>query len=149
MRSLRLPPYRARMAVGVLMVVIVVLSALTALRGHGVDNHPGGFSLGHGETTYREDDVVFTFGLIAPRRVDPDQLFAEIVLLSDGDVVEHVVTNASVEVGDELIPGLRLFENVSVPHHGRERDSLGFVITLRHKGTVVDQYIYQRVAWDG
>lgn len=149
MRPRPLPQDRRRLAIGVLLFLIVALSALTVMRGHGVDNHPEGFTLGQGETTYRGDDVLFTFDLIAPPRVDPDQLFAEVVLFSDGEVIEHVLTNASVAVDDGVIAGLRMFENVSVPHHGRDKHTLGFLLILYYKGRVVDQYHYPRVPWDG
>ena len=146
------PPLRERLSnplVGALILAIVVLLLMVPTIGDGVFIGLGdNWYLSQGLAAYGEEEVTFTFICITPTHIDIEDLQAEFVLLSGGSVVSVTTSNESISSDDPVIPELRLFENVSVPHLGHDQMSLGFILTLTYKGKLADQYYFDRIPWD-
>jgi len=131
------------------IIALAVLAILLVVQTGGVFIGLGDdYALSQGLATYGEETVTFTFVCITPTHIDFDDLRAEIVLLSGGSVVSVTTSNESVSMDNPVIPELRAFENVSVPHLGHEQMSLGFILTLTYKGKLADQYFFDRIPWD-
>jgi hypothetical protein len=132
-----------------LVITIIVLLIMMTYRGVGVDIGMGSeYNLGQGVADYGDEDVVFNFECIAPTSIEFDDLQVEIVLLSEGMVVSVATSNESVSAEDLVIPKLRVFENVTIPHNGAPMEGLGFILTLTYKGRLGAQYVTYSIPWD-
>jgi hypothetical protein len=128
--------------------LLVVLLMLPSMSG-GVDIGLGtAYDLDQGVADYGEEDVRFTITCIAPTRIDFHDLQVEIVLLSDGRVVSVATSNESVSAEDPVIPKLRVFPNVTLPHQGEAKEGMGFILTLTYKGRLGAQYVTYSIPWD-
>lgn len=140
---------KARLYIAPLIVVLLVLIVMLTSRNGGVDIGLGPeYNLGPGTVVYGPEGVVFTFTCVAPQRIDFDHLEAEIVLLSDDEVVSVVSSNGSVSAQSDVIPQLRVFDNVTMPHEGYPMEGMGMIVTLTYKGRLGAQYIIYQIPWD-
>jgi len=132
-----------------LLAALLVVLFMVPTMGGGVDIGLGsGYNLAQGVADYGEEDVRFNFTCIAPMSIDFHDLQAEVVLLSDGKVLSVATSNESVSAEDPVIPALRVFDNITVPHHGEPKEGMGFILTLTYKGRLGAQYVTYSIPWD-
>lgn len=138
-----------KLYIAALIVAILVVLVMLPTRGGGVDIGLGSaYNLAQGVADYGEENVRFNFTCIAPTSIDFHDLQVEVVLLSDGMVVSVATSNESVSAEDPVIPKLRIFQNVTVPHHGEPMEGMGFILTLTYKGRLAAQYVTYSIPWD-
>lgn len=132
--------------VAVLLLVLVLVAASVEEDGSPYLKVREDIHILGGNSQYDDDNVTFTGKCCSNSPLIPGSLSLTIVLTTGREMVGTVTCTSWVE-NDEGSHMSYVFRNVTIPHEGHPKYSLGFEMMLYYRGEVVDEMVYDKIPW--